>query len=262
MPRDRSKARELQERKKKGSVDELQQRLEKESAELKKSRLDAKAKIESIKNKKRKQFLDKVTEEVPTLYLGIFIPVIFAVITICTATVATSISGNNPNCRVGLDTYLNMSWILAYFFLFGVSMMFIGSQLELPTCCGKIDLPDCRCKSLKSVKIFYGFTFAAALGVNLQGLIAFSQAAPCVDTAPLLYNMSALELFFFYGAVVVLLIFGCNAAARRAKNAAKNREAKKKADLERKIAAEYDDDGEEGGGGGGEEGDEEEYSDE
>ena len=94
MPRDRSKARELQERKKKGSVDELQLRLEKESEELKQSRLNQKAKIQRIKDRKKQAFLEKVEKDLPNLYLGIFVPCIMAVITICTATVATSIGGN------------------------------------------------------------------------------------------------------------------------------------------------------------------------
>ena len=63
MPRDRSKARELQERKKKGSVDELQLRLEKESEELKQSRLNQKAKIQRIKDRKKQAFLEKVEKD-------------------------------------------------------------------------------------------------------------------------------------------------------------------------------------------------------
>ena len=51
MPRDRSKARELQERGKTSGVDELQMRLQKESEELKKSRLETKSKIAFIPKK-------------------------------------------------------------------------------------------------------------------------------------------------------------------------------------------------------------------
>ena len=108
---------------------------------------------------------------------------------------------------LSLWTYLVMSLILAYVFLFGLSMMFIGSQMELPTPCGRLDLPDCRCRGEVCEEI-YGFIFVAALGVNIQGLYAYSQAVICVDDAPSLYNISIIQLIFFYGSLLVLMIFG------------------------------------------------------
>ena len=67
MPRDRSKARELQERGKTSGVDELQMRLQKESEELKKSRLETKSKIESIKARKKSERIAQQMKEVPIL---------------------------------------------------------------------------------------------------------------------------------------------------------------------------------------------------
>ena len=259
MPRDRSKARELQERKKKGSVDELQLRLEKESEELKQSRLNQKAKIQRIKDRKKQAFLEKVEKDLPNLYLGIFVPCIMAVITICTATVATSIGGNG--CNVGLNVgfpftlqvYLWCSSIVAYTFLFGLSMMFIGSELELPTCCGKLPCPDCRCKKMSSVLKFYGFIFFFALLFNIFGLVAFLEAGSCVDNPsadnyePLLYYSALLQVIFFWGALFVLIIFGIDAAIKRTKQAAKQLEAKRHAEMEKRVAEEYDGfEGEEG----------------
>ena len=240
MPRDRSKARELQERGKTSGVDELQMRLQKESEELKKSRLETKSKIESIKARKKNERTAQQMREVPILYMGAFIPCIFAVITICMNSVETGVRVPTKSQCLGLWTSLVMSLILAYVFLFGLSMMFIGSQMELPTPCGRLDLPDCRCREVKSVKKFYGFIFVAALGVNIQGLYAYSQAVICVDDAPSLYNISIIQLIFFYGSLLVLMIFGINELVKKAKNAKKNREANKQANLERKIREEYE----------------------
>ena len=133
MPRDRSKARELQERGKTSGVDELQMRLQKESEELKKSRLETKSKIESIKARKKSERIAQQMKEVPILYMGAFIPCIFAVITICMNSVETGVRVPQQSQCLALWTYLVMSLILAYVFLFGLSMMFIGSQMELPT---------------------------------------------------------------------------------------------------------------------------------
>ena len=112
--------------------------------------------------------------------------------------------------------------------------------MELPTPCGRLDLPDCRCREVKSVKKFYAFIFIAALGVNIQGIYAYAQAAVCVDDAPSLYNISTIQLGFFYGSLFVLMIFGINELVKKAKNAKKNREANEQANLERKIREEYE----------------------
>ena len=240
MPRDRSKARELQERGKTSGVDELQRRLQKESEELKKSRMETKNKIESIKARKKNERIANQIKEVPVLYMGAFMPCVFAVITICMNSVETGVRVPTKSQCLALWTYLFMSLILAYVFLFGLSMMFIGSQMELPTPCGRLDLPDCRCKEVKSVKKFYAFIFIAAIGVNIQGLYAYSQAVVCIDDTPSLYNISTVQLIFFYGSLFVLMVFGVNKLIKKAKNAKETREANKQASLERKIREEYE----------------------
>ena len=132
-----------------------------------------------------------------------------SVITICMNSAETGVRVPQQSQCLALWTYLVMSLILAYVFLFGLSMMFIGSQMELPTPCGRLDLPDCRCREVKSVKKFYAFIFIAALGVDTRH-IRVCTVAVCVDDAPSLYNISTIQLGFFYGSLFVLMIFGIN----------------------------------------------------
>ena len=159
----------------------------------------------------REVYLATLQKWGPTLYLGPFIPSIFAVVMICAVAIVSQVDVRNDQgslCNSGiLNTYLLATQYLAYVFLFGYGCMFIGQPYDILGSGIKI---DCSCKSLRSVAWFYFFIFIGGLGVNGFGAFAVLTSWNCGSPTetPYSYRVAQVQLIFFWLCAFVALLYG------------------------------------------------------
>ena len=157
----------------------------------------------------REKYLRVMRQWGPTLYLFPMIPALFGVVTICVVSVVSNTDNRQADgnlCNSGfLNTYLLLSQVLAYFFLFGYGCMFIGTKIQC--CCWKIDF---HCQKIRTIVYFYIVTLVAGVGINGFGAWAIATSAQCGDplNTPYTYRVAQMEAAFFWACAIVAGIFG------------------------------------------------------
>jgi hypothetical protein len=156
----------------------------------------------------RENYLQTLRQWGPTLYLFPMIPALFGVVTICVVSIVSNTDNRQADgnlCNGGyLNTYLLMSQVLAYFFLFGYGCMFIGTK---STCvCWKIDL---HCSNIRTIVKFYVFTLIMGIGINGFGAWALSSSFVCGEpqNTPYTYRVAQMEAAFFWMCTIVAAIY-------------------------------------------------------
>ena len=143
-----------------------------------------------------------------TLYLFPMLPALFGVLTICVVSVVLNTDyrqRDGQTCNSGvLNTYLLMSQILAYVFLFGYACMFIGTRVS---CMGWSC--NLHCSRLRSIVYFYAFIIVVGMGVNGFGAWAIAGSYDCAnpEKTPYAYRVSQMVAAFFWGCFIVALIY-------------------------------------------------------
>lgn len=201
-------------------------------AEIEKAEKMAQAKYEAAEQRardeareEREKYLLEMKTWGSTLYLFPMLPALFGVLTICVVSVVLNTDTRQQDgnlCNGGyLNTYLLMSQILAYVFLFGYACMFIGSRI---TCMGWSC--DLHCSRLRSIVYFYLFVVFVGIGVNGFGAWALAGSYVCAEpqNTPYVYRVAQMEAAFFWGCFIVALIY---VVWYRAKKAAEMRQLKK-----------------------------------
>ena len=159
-------------------------------------------------NNNHEIYLQTLRQWAPTLYLFPMIPALFGVVTICTVSIVSNTDTRQKDgnlCNGGyLNTYLLMSQLLAYFFLFGYGCMFIGTKIQC--LCWKIDF---HCSKIKTVVKFYIFTLVVGIGINGFGAWALATSFICgePENTPYTYRVAQMEAAFFWMCTIVAGIY-------------------------------------------------------
>ena len=113
---------------------ELQAEIEKAEREANEKYKQAEEQAAKAQSKTREKYLQTLRQWGPTLYLFPMIPALFGVVTICVVSIVSNTDNRQRDgnlCNGGyLNTYLLLSQVLAYFFLFGYGCMFIGTKIN------------------------------------------------------------------------------------------------------------------------------------
>ena len=159
--------------------------------------------------RERQKYLQVMKQWGPTLYLFPMIPALFGVVTICVVSVVSNTDNRQADgnlCNSGyLNTYLLLSQLLAYFFVFGYGCMFVGTKINV--CCWKVDF---HCSKMKTIVKFYIVTTIFGIAINGFGAWAISSSAQCGDplNTPYTYRVAQMEAAFFWMCFIVAVAFG------------------------------------------------------
>ena len=187
---------------------ELQAEIEKAEREANERYKQAEDKAAKAQNKNREKYLQTLRQWGPTLYLFPMIPALFGVVTICVVSIVSNTDNRQRDgnlCNGGyLNTYLLLSQVLAYFFLFGYGCMFIGTKINC--LCWKIDF---HCSKVKSIVKFYVFTLVVGVGINGYGAWALAGGSICAEpqNTPYTYRVAQMEAAFFWMCAIVAGIY-------------------------------------------------------
>ena len=203
MSRRRGQGRALQQ-----ADDELQAEIERAEKEAEAKYAAAEKRARDEAREERERYLLQMRTWGSTLYLFPMLPALFGVLTICVVSIVLNTDSrqrNGQTCNGGvLNTYLLMSQILAYVFLFGYACMFIGTRVS---CMGWSC--DLHCSRLRSIVYFYIVIVLAGVGINGWGAWALAGSFDCAkeENTPYAYRVAQMEAAFFWGCFIVALIY-------------------------------------------------------